>query len=194
MWILGSHNSWSYLTPKKWWMKLIKFTGKCQDVNVRDQFDIYNVRFYDLRIRFDFVTPIVCHGAVVYDISFNELLDDLNWLNNKREKVYIRITLDTRGSNVDKEEQELLFKRLCERLSNKYVNINFTCGENIVTKEVLYKFNPEPSCEEKYSSVCSPKLIDDWYPRLFAKKNNKKLLSKGTDREVLLIDFVNYGH
>ena len=42
--------------------------------------------------------------------------------------------------------------------------------------------------------MCDPRLIDDWYPRLFAKVNNKEIVKKGTDKDILLIDFVNYGY
>jgi hypothetical protein len=49
----------------------------------------------------------------------------------------------------------------------------------------------EPTCEENYSSVMPPKWLDDWFPWLYAKLNNRKILSKGTDKDILLIDFVN---
>ena len=50
---------------------------------------------------------------------------------------------------------------------------------------------PEPTCSESYSSVCPPKIIDDWWPWLFAYLNNKKIKEKGTNKDILLIDFVN---
>ena len=57
-----------------------------------------------------------------------------------------------------------------------------------------YEFPYKPSCEEKYSSVCPPKILDDWWPRWFAKFNNKRIIKEGTDKDILLIDFINYGN
>ena len=75
MWILGSHNSWSYLPVRKWWMKPLTFAAKCQDLNIKDQYNIYNVRCFDLRIRFDENDGlIVAHGIIEYDINIIELL------------------------------------------------------------------------------------------------------------------------
>ena len=37
-----------------------------------------------------------------------------------------------------------------------------------------------------------PRIIDDWYPRIYAKLNNKRNIKLGTDKDILLIDFVNY--
>ena len=49
--ILGSHNSWSYLPPKHWWMWPIHFMAKCQRVDIREQYEKYGVRCFDLRVR-----------------------------------------------------------------------------------------------------------------------------------------------
>ena len=57
--------------------------------------------------------------------------------------------------------------------------------------ELDYNFDYEPSEEGVYSSVQDPKIIDDWFPWIFAKINNKKTFKKGTDKDILAIDFVN---
>ena len=68
--ILGSHNSWTYLTPKKWWMKLISFTAKCQDYHIYDQYYRYGVRCFDLRVRFNSDgKAIISHGIIEYDFD-----------------------------------------------------------------------------------------------------------------------------
>ena len=72
-----------------------------------------------------------------------------------------------------------------------YPNIIWWCGRNLYNWEFDYDFGTEPSCHEDYSSVSKPKLIDDWWPWLYAKRKNKEILEKGTDKEILLIDFVN---
>ena len=84
-----------------------------------------------------------------------------------------------------------MFKNLCGLFKLKYRNIKFWCGRNLYNWEVDYDFGEEPTCEENYSSVSNPKYIDDWFPYIYAKFNNKKIRQKGTEKDILLIDFVN---
>lgn len=83
------------------------------------------------------------------------------------------------------------FSNFCKEIEEKFPNIKFWCGRSLYGWIEEYVFQNNPSCEEKYSSVCKPNLIDDWWPWLFAKRNNKKILKQGTDKDILLIDFVN---
>ena len=39
--------------------------------------------------------------------------------------------------------------------------------------------------------MCPPKIIDDWIPVLYAKLKNRKIRKEGTDKDILLIDFVD---
>ena len=191
--IIGSHNSWSYLTPKKFWMKLLAFTAKCQSYDIKTQYEKYNVRCFDLRVRFNKDKLIIAHGMIEYNISEEKLLNDLEYLNSKRD-VCIRILHEVRTKEQYTEESINNFVDFIVKLQCKFLNIKFWCGRNLYNWEYDYEFPYKPSCEEKYSSVCSPKLIDDWYPRIFAKRNNKQILKEGTDKDILLIDFVNYGY
>lgn len=188
--ILGSHNSWSYLKPRKWWMKPFRFMARCQDVDIKTQYEKYGVRYFDLRINFDDDGLIVVHGFMEYKMTPFQLLDSLVWLDYKGD-VYVRIVLDSRKKHLDKRTIEAIFVEMCQDFVKKYPHIRFCCGEDIETKEVIYPFPANPTCEECYSSVRPPKLLDDWYPRLYALLHNKKIVKKGTDKDVLLIDFVN---
>ena len=51
--VLGSHNAWSYLPARKWWMKMLAFTAKCQKYDIQTQYEKYNSRCFDLRLTFD---------------------------------------------------------------------------------------------------------------------------------------------
>ena len=188
---LASHNSWSYLPPRKWWMKPLKFTAKCQDVDIQTQYEKYDVRCFDLRLKFRNGAPVVVHNTIEYDIDSVGLSKDLEWLDSKGD-VYIRIILDIRCKKEYTMEQKGLFIDFCYDVEKYFPHIRFWCGEGLYDKEVLYKFKYHPSCEEKYASVCSPKLLDDWWPRMYAKKNNRKLLKEGTKKQYLMLDFVNY--
>ena len=76
-------------------------------------------------------------------------------------------------------------------LEKTFPHIRFYGGRNLYNYENDYNFGYEPSEEGVYSSVQDPKIIDDWFPWIFAKINNKKTFKKGTDKDILAIDFVN---
>ena len=187
---LASHNSWSYLKPKKWWMKALAFTAKCQAVPIKEQYEQYGVRCFDLRVKFDGGVPVVVHNIIEYELSEHELADTLYWLDAKGD-VYVRVLLDIRNEKGYTAEQRGMFVDFCYDIERAFKKIKFWCGRTLYDWSVLYEFKNNPSCEEKYSSVCPPKIIDDWWPYLFAKKNNKRILQEGTDKDFLMIDFVN---
>ena len=188
--ILGSHNSWTYLKPKKWWMKVIKFTAKCQKYDIKTQYERYGVRCFDLRIKFVDDEPVIAHGPVQYKYDLNELVEDLKYLNEKGD-VYLRILHEVRNKKEYTEDAVEQFKGFCEDLVVMFPKLKCWCGRNLYNWAVDFKFDCEPSCEELYSSVTNPKYIDDWYPLIYAKLHNKKNIKKGTDKDIMLIDFVN---
>lgn len=189
--VIGSHNSWSYLSPKKWWMKPFIFMAKCQDLSIIEQYNL-GVRCFDLRVKFPFT---VSHGFMDYKITWNQLMSDLKWLDrNSRGDIYIRVLHEVRNKKDYTTFNIESFRNFCTYIKNEYKDLKFWCGRNLYNWQVDYKFYYDPTCEEKYASVCNPKIIDDWYPRIFAKLNNKEIIKQGTDKDILLIDFVNYGH
>ena len=191
--VLGSHNSWSYLKPKKWWMKVLRFTARCQDVDIYTQYEKYDVKCFDLRVRYDKDELIIAHGIIEYKISENELLEMLKWLNKKGD-VLIRLIHEVRSEKEHTEERVEKFAKFCSTVQKKFKKISFWCGMNLMPKPTVdYDFGFYPTCEELYASVCSPKIIDDWYPRWFAINNNAEIKKEGTDKDILLIDFVNIG-
>ena len=187
--ILGSHNSWSYLPIKQWWLKPFSFIGRCQNLSIEKQYN-KGVRCFDLRVRFNKSKIKVCHGYFQYDTDRDELYYDLEWLNSKKD-VLVRVIHEVRNKKQYTNYSFISFNNFCNYISVKYQNIRFWCGRNVYNWNIDYKFTFEPSCEEKYSSVCKPKIIDDWWPWLFAKLNNKRILEEKTDKDILLIDFIN---
>ena len=190
MWILGSHNSWSYLTPKKWWAKLISFTAKCQSLNIIQQYN-QGVRCFDLRIRFVNNKLVIVHGFIEYKYSYEDLLKDLEYLNSKKD-CCIRLIHDIRTKKQFLKSSTEKFVLTCYKFELNFKNIKFFGGMNFYNNLKDYNFNNYISCDGKYASACSPKFIDDLYPKWYAIKNNAKNIKEGTDKDVLLIDFVNY--
>lgn len=188
----ATHNSWSYLTPKKWYMKLVRFTARCQDATIEEQYEKYGVRCFDLRIKFDkFNNLNVVHGKVVFNITEDELMNQLLWLNKKKD-VYVRVILDVRTEKEYTYNQIRLFKDFCSEIAFLFPFVTFFCGKNNYNKEVVYNFKQCIFYLEFYASVCPPTLIDDWYPRLFAKTHSKYFKEKEFDADFVMVDFVNY--
>lgn len=188
--ILGSHNSWSYLPPKHWWMKLLLFMAKCQSVDIQTQYEKYGVRCFDLRLLMKGpIYPVVAHGLMQYKLDYSEFWRQMNYLNDKKD-CYIRILNESRTKD-SYEKSKQYFIEFCSILEEIYPDIKFWCGKNLYNWKTDYIFQYSPSYEEKYASVCPPRLLDDWIPWLYAKRYNHKNITKETNKDILLIDFVN---
>ena len=174
-------------------MKPIAFTARCQRVSIREQYERYGVRCFDLRVRFNkYGQGIVAHGIVEYCFTASKIYEDLEWLDSKGD-CYVRVIHEVRTVKQYKNRQRNLFRHFCERLEDEYKNIRFWCGRELFCWGYDYHFPgyDEPTCEERYASVCPPKLVDDWWPWLFARLHNRAVLSAGTKKDILLIDFVD---
>ena len=178
------------MPPRKWWLKPFAFIAKCQNKNIFTQLSVYNVKCFDLRARFNKKGEIVIsHGFMEYKYSKEELFNDLTLLNNN--ECLLRILHEVRIKKQYTRESTEKFIALCEEIQTKFPKIKLWCGKNLYNWHVDYDFPYKPSCEEKYSSVCKPRYIDDWFPWVYARLNNKKNLKKGTTSDILLIDYVN---
>lgn len=187
--ILGSHNSWTYLPVKQWYLKPLAFIAKCQNVDIKTQYEKYGVRCFDLRVRFDSENGIVvAHGIFEYKINWFELLEQLKYLDDNH--CHLRVIHEVRNKKQYTDFSKSTFIEFCEHIK-KFKNIKAWCGINLYNWDFDYTFEEEPSCEENYSSVKALKLIDDWCPWLYAKMNNKEIIKDGTNKDILLIDFVN---
>lgn len=188
--VLQGHNSWSYIRPKKWFFRLISFVAKCQKADIYSQYEDYGVGSYDLRVRFDKDgNMIIAHGIVEFDIDYNTLIEHLKFIDSKA--CIVRVLHEVRNKKQYTEESLKYFKEFCQKIEEMFPNIKFYCGKNLYNWEIDYQFKYDFSEEGVYSSVCPPKIIDDWFPWLFARFHNHETLEKGTDKDILSIDFVN---
>ena len=79
--ILGSHNTWSYRKPLKLWMRPFHFIGKCQSKTLKEQYNDYGVKLFDLRMRWHDGLWYLAHGSMLFDITVAEAMADLEKLN-----------------------------------------------------------------------------------------------------------------
>ena len=193
--VIGSHNSWSYRRARRWWLRPFQFVARCQRVDIRRQYNDYGVRCFDLRIRFDADGDMeVAHGWMVYDVGGADVERDIEWLNQAGD-CFVRVVHEVRTDRQRTRQSVKLFQRWCREAVERWPCIEFWCGRNLATWEKDYEFGDDPTCWEMYSSVCKPKWIDDWWPWLFARLNNKKILATIDSQEpradILLIDYVD---
>ena len=89
------------------------------------------------------------------------------------------------------------FVHFCEAVEDSYLSIKFWCGRNLYDWKLDYAFCDlfsceELSCEETYGSVIpGKKWLYGWWPWLYARTHNKAIKAKGTDKDILLIDYVD---
>ena len=62
--IIGSHNSWSYLPPKHWWMRPFAFMARCQSCDIQAQYEKYGDGYAKSIVADDCFT---CIGTVNLD-------------------------------------------------------------------------------------------------------------------------------
>lgn len=191
---LASHNTMSYLKPIKWYMRLFHFVGKCQDLDIVEQYKL-GVRMFDLRITFINNIPYFAHGRMIFKHA-----DIQNYLDiiESWKDCYVRIVLES--PNKSKEYnyyQESVFKFYVSSWINYYKNIKFVEG----TRKFDWKYlisNPglvkTPNYIQKISSMTGS-IFDDWFPRLYAifnnKKNFKRYVENNTDDDrFVFMDFI----
>lgn len=197
--ILGAHNANTYLKPRKWWMRLINFTSKCQKLTITEQLE-HGVRYFDFRIRLDEkkVDFINCHGLVEYESSVNALIEDISsFCRNTKEHVHIRFVYD--DTFIKRTYDSIIYDSL-------KVLLYFTTPYNL-SWEIIRKSDWKKITDSENNSPLE--MVDcfrnyrgyKWipWPRWWAKKNNKRLkkfmdeYQKGTpDKDtVFLFDFVD---
>lgn len=187
--ILGSHNSWSYLPVRKWWMRPIAFMARCQSVDIRTQYEM-GVRCFDLRIRFNNEEiTVVAHGIVEYIMMSEGIWDDLKWLDEKGD-CYVRVLHEVRTQEQYTKSAVANFSYMCKTMENYCPHIHWWCGCNLYDWKKDYDFGDDPYCDEKYGSVSDMKWLYGWWPWLYARLHNRKNLKEGSEG-ILLIDYVN---
>lgn len=201
---IGTHNSLTYLTPKKWWQKLIGFTAKCQAVDYKKQYEL-GARVFDVRLWYDDDLKMeVRHGRIAYKIGYTVFFNMLEFLEEKGD-CYVRILCeeDSFAKNdpivIDKEK---CFIEDCRYIESMYDNIKFFGGNRKYDWKVLYNFKNKdiPTLVDRYSSTTSLfksnkkwlAVLDDLCPILYAKLKNKTLIKEHNDKDgYLFIDFIN---
>lgn len=186
---LASHNTMSYLPPRRWWLYPFRFMARCQSKSIREQYEKYGIKCFDLRITFDRNgRAYFAHGNIVYKGNVH---DTLAYLNSLNAGIKVRLILEVNSYSGDIETKSEFFRRYCSWFENQYRNIAFFEGVRKFDWKPLYDFGYKPTYDQKISSMTRPHLLDDWWPWLYAKRKNRENIQAGSKNRFLFIDFVN---
>lgn len=175
---LGTHNSLSYL-PCQWYLRLFSWIGKCQSLNIEEQYK-KGVRFFDIRIKYVNGKTMSGHGLLTYKVDIENILE---WLNSKYDCT-VRLFLENNKKNPTKDFNR--FENDIKNWISKYKNIVFTEG----------------GCRYNYKRFINDKLKFDecyWkfgytlipYPKYWAKHNNYRLHHGDNEIKFRVYDFID---
>lgn len=211
--MLGSHNSFSYLKPVKWWMRLINFAGKCQSLDVYDQILLQDVKFFDVRLKWDNKAQefYLAHGIIRYSWNISPLVSFLDWLytdelddlisigGKKFKCSYSPIFRFVLEYNNPIEDRTIIdkFKSLLDTLIFMYDGINILGGYTKWDEQCIYTGigDKDVTLNHGYSSVLGWKRyflipwVYAWYYNRAHDTYIKYLVNK--NKEVILLDFVD---
>lgn len=181
---LGTHNSMTYLKPKKWYLYPFQFIARCQSMTIEEQY-YSGIRLFDIRITYDKDgNPEFRHGLMAYK---GDVYKCLTWLNNSNNPIKIRLILEVKRPNSNIES---FFIKDVERFKELYPNLTFYEGRRKCDWEQLVNL-PTINVEQPVSSVDGPNKLNDLWPWLYAKKHNAENRIKYKDAEYVLMDFID---
>ena len=115
---------------------------QCQSKSYVDQYFIYGIRYFDLRISFcgqSYNHIIFKNGYVTYEtFSFHNVMQFFN----ERKNCHVRLSLDTTGQD-DKEQLTKQFNYLCSNIEELYQDVDMFGGTDTTTNHCIYLFKKE---------------------------------------------------
>lgn len=192
---IGSHDSMSYATPERWYLRPFHFVARCQSKTIEEQYEDYGIRLFDMRVRWDDKAHCwkFAHGFMTFKTAPVE--EVFAWLNSKKD-VYVRLILEYNRPVKNQDEVDELFVKSCEKWNAEFTDIKwFEFTRKYDWKRMFYNDVKAPSMYQASSSttcLMSVKFpwLDDWWPWLYAKLQNRDNVRQGTTAEYLLLDFV----
>lgn len=177
---IGTHNSMTYLSPKKWYLYPFQFLAKCQNKTIEQQYS-EGIRLFDIRISYTKNKEIEFrHGLMAYK---GNVYKTLKYLNSQKDKVKVRILLEKSS-----QENDEMFIYDLKHFRKVFANITFYEGRRKSNWEQLLPLPTLDICQ-LVSSMAGEGLFKIW-PWLYAKVFNKSNIKNYSEEKPLLIDFL----
>ena len=201
--ILGTHNSMSYLPPRRWWHRLMLPFARCQSKTIDEQLSA-GARCFDLRISFDrdgmarfrhgwcrfaddetltaVLERLQQHGGIYVRLILEE---PLTLWNTVKKALGLKATQKPDAAN------EYYFPRRCALYQKTYRGITFLGGYRKYDWAKLYDFDTDPI--PLHQHVSSMDSVSPWWqrllPKLYASKHNLANL-QAPQPGINLFDFI----
>lgn len=193
----GTHDSFTYLKPDKFWGWFALPFYRTQSKTLEEQLEDGWVCI-DMRITFDkWENMKLAHGIVKLKSDSRFIFESLMEIEERRKynkeymdayNMYIRVILeDTKV----KEENERLFVKFCKYLENMFPEIIFFGGNRRCDWKQVYSFPNNPTLAQQVGSMAPDAR---WYEKLipwfYAKRKNEDNLDLEYSEDVVILDFV----
>lgn len=135
--MIGSLKSMSFLGANKTWKNPFLWRSKkTQIVDIKEQYEKYNVRAFDMHLTFvgKSKKAIFAYDGIIYE-TFS-IYEYLNYLNNVGN-AYVRVVLDADKKSI---ELETRFYEYCSIIESIYQKIKFFGGYRESDFKLIYKF------------------------------------------------------
>lgn len=183
--MIGSHDSYTFLSPRHSKFKWVSFLWRTQTKNIEEQLQA-GVEYLDIRVYRDVDKWRVCHGKVDFDLTFLTLEDILRCF----PLLKIRIILE-HGTRQD----ESLFEQEVNLYTN-YVNLSFACIKKdwriIINRDpeiIDYSFVPFMSDKTFWENIKRMKWLNTI--KHYAKKHRPEITDDLiNDTKVHFLDYV----
>ena len=135
--MVGSLKSMSFLGSKKSWNNPFSwFRRKTQVVSIKEQYEKYNVRAFDMHLSFSNKNKKAVFSYDGVDYKTFSVYEFLNYLDNM-ENAYVRVVLEADEKSI---ESEKLFCEYCSTIELIYQNISFFGGYRESDSKSIYRF------------------------------------------------------
>ena len=147
--MIGTHNTFTYLSPVKWIFRLFKIFWRCQTKTIQEQYQ-EGSRFFDFRVYWNKKKNAwgISHGAVNVGVYFSSAFELSSFMNTNFPDAIYRVFLE-------KGTDEYLEKFKSEFLTVASINPNLCCVGSRGPWRILYK------------SIKYPKVMKDYCVRVF---------------------------
>lgn len=195
--VLGSHNSLSYLPIKNKWNLFMR----SQNCTLSEQYNI-GVRLFDIKVRYNRKIQFCC-GNIVFDYTENQFYEDIRHF---KENVYFRFTLDMKNKpEISTLVKQCFFDFVVDfghtfkdiativgvyilwehkdytiELSGQYVE-DFLCKTDSLN--IYNKYNTESKTIFKY-------LPPKWFASIINEQIMDLITIAPTSKQAILIDYV----
>lgn len=191
----ASHNCFTGYSIKGWY-KLIwpiaKIGAECQHLSATEQYKL-GCRYFQLQIAHNGKDWYISHGIVLYNVTLQQALEEIQSCLTEGDRVYIELVLDNNFFLKQASEEE--FNKVIEYVQN--FDKRMLLYKSILEKEwKVTQYLPEIGLTMQFWTMSWAKQFNNLLyriplPKYWAKRNNKTYKEQYKDAPYLMLDFID---